>query len=225
MKAASSGNCVIELKTFETGGAMSQFKPAQVPQTSAGEELQIVQRALSGDPDALSALFARDRRRLYHAAFSLLHNREDAEDALQDGLLSAYLNLESFEGRSRFSTWLTRIVLNSALMNRRRLRARPFIDPQQYGAGNAHQLIIETADTRHGPETIYSLNETRKLVRKSIIQLPPLLRSAFYLTDIKELSAAEAAAAVGIKSSAMKSRTSRARRRLTRSLDKRVVSY
>src|SRR6202035_1740255 len=91
----------------------------------AGEEGELIERALEGDLDALSILFARDRVRLYRAAFSLLHNREDAEDALQDGLLCAYLNLRSFEGRTQFSTWLTRIVLNAALMKRRKLRTLP----------------------------------------------------------------------------------------------------
>jgi RNA polymerase sigma-70 factor (ECF subfamily) len=87
------------------------------------EEWHIVQRAIAGDPDALAALFAPNSVRMYRTAFSLLRNKEDAEDALQDGLLSAYTKLRSFQGRSRFSTWLTRVVLNSALMTRRRLYA------------------------------------------------------------------------------------------------------
>ena len=91
---------------------------------SAGEEWEIVQRALAGEPGALATLFARHRVKLYQAAFSLLRNKEDA---LQDGLLSAYVNLWAFEGRSQFSTWLTRIVLNAALMNRRKLHAHPLI--------------------------------------------------------------------------------------------------
>src|SRR5437879_6750176 len=89
----------------------------------SGEERETVQHALVGDSNALTTLVARDRAKLYRTAFSLLRNKEDAEDALQDGLLSAYVNLRSFEGRSRFSTWLTRVVLNAALMNRRRLPA------------------------------------------------------------------------------------------------------
>src|SRR6267378_4001593 len=75
----------------------------------SGEERETVQHALVGDSNALTTLFARDRAKLYRTAFSLLRNKEDAEDALQDGLLSAYVNLRSFEGRSRFSTWLVRV--------------------------------------------------------------------------------------------------------------------
>ncbi|MDQ1410883.1 MAG: hypothetical protein QOJ41_2618, partial [Acidobacteriaceae bacterium] len=85
----------------------------------SGEEWGLIQQARAGDTEALSLLFTRNRARLYRTAYSLLRNKEDAEDALQCGLLRAYLHLESFEGRARFSTWLTRIVINSALMDRR----------------------------------------------------------------------------------------------------------
>jgi hypothetical protein len=80
----------------------------------AANERCLIQRALAGDPDAVSPLFARYRRRLFRAAFSLLFNREDAKDALQDGLLRAYVHLHSFQGRSQFCIWLTRIVVSGA---------------------------------------------------------------------------------------------------------------
>src|ERR1700730_11007440 len=92
----------------EEGGTV--FDGPSLP--SANEDAEVVRRALSGDSEALSMLFDLHRVRLYRTSLSLLHNREDAEDALQDGLLSAYVKLKSFEGRARFSTWLTRVVLN-----------------------------------------------------------------------------------------------------------------
>lgn len=92
---------------------------------AAGEEWGIVQRAMAGDSEPLAALFIRERPRLYRTALAVLRNREDAEDAVQIGYLSAYRNLASFAGRSKFTTWLTRIVLNAALMNRRKLRVLP----------------------------------------------------------------------------------------------------
>ena len=101
--------------------------PSRIPAKplAAGEEQHaVVPRTLPGDSTALSLLFACERTRLYRAAFSILRNKEDAEDALQIGMLSAYTNLSSFEGRSSLATWVTRIVLNTALMNRRKQRAR-----------------------------------------------------------------------------------------------------
>ena len=81
--------------------------------------------ALAGDANALSPIFAHHSSKLFRAAFSLLRNKEDAEDALQEGLANAYIHLNSFQRRSLFSTWLTRIVMNAALMTLRRKRARP----------------------------------------------------------------------------------------------------
>src|ERR1700729_640845 len=80
-----------------------------------------------GDQQAVDVLFERYHRPLFQTALRVLGNAEDAEDALQDGLLSAYRNLKRFEGRSQFSTWLTRIVINAALMRRRSAKARPAI--------------------------------------------------------------------------------------------------
>jgi len=82
---------------------------------------------LKGDARALDALFARNTRALYQTALRVLGNPEDAEEALQEGLLSAYRNLPRFERRSQFSTWLTRIVINAALMRRRSKRSRPAV--------------------------------------------------------------------------------------------------
>jgi len=85
-------------------------------------EEQLIERGLNGDARALDALFARNTRALYQTALRVLGNPEDAEEALQEGLLSAYRNLPRFERRSQFSTWLTRIVINAALMRRRSKR-------------------------------------------------------------------------------------------------------
>jgi len=172
---------------------------------NVSDEIAIIRRALSGDADALSALFAKGRTKLYNVAFSLLRNREDAEDAVQDALLSAYLNLQAFEGRARFSTWLTRIVLNSALMRRRRLRK--------------HVQIHFRVDTRPNPEEACALAETRERLQCGLERLSPVLRSAFYLRDVRQLSTPEAAKEAGIKVSAIKSRAVRARSRLASLLD------
>jgi RNA polymerase sigma-70 factor (ECF subfamily) len=152
-------------------------------------------------------------------AFSLLRNREDAEDALQDGLLSAYVNLETFEGRARFSTWLTRIVLNAALMKRRRLRAHLRVHLRENDANDFQDAVVRVIDTRPDPEQACALAEARERVRQSADQLSPVLRSAFYLRDMRQLSTPEAARAAGVKLSAIKSRAVRARHRLADLLD------
>jgi RNA polymerase sigma-70 factor (ECF subfamily) len=202
------------MPTVLKGNVMRRQVPSIVP-TAADEEWRSVQRAINGDLDALAALFTRDRDRLYRAVFSLLSNREDAEDALQDGLLSAYLNLKSFAGRTRFSTWLTRIVLNSALMNRRRSRARFQGGLLESGIDDVQFALARAADQHADPESTYSFSETCENVEKGITRLSQCLRNAFYLSNICELPADHAAAKSGVKVSATKSRTTRARRRLT----------
>ena len=92
--------------------------------SAAVKEQELIQRALGRDPDALSRLFNQCVSRLNRVALSVLHNKKDAEDAVQDGLLKAYLHLDSFQGGSQFSTWLTRIVINAALMALRRKCSR-----------------------------------------------------------------------------------------------------
>ena len=183
-------------------------------QKQAGEEGDLVERALEGDLDALSILFARDRVRLYHAAFSLLHNREDAEDALQDGLLCAYLNLRSFEGRTQFSTWLTRIVLNAALMKRRKLRTLPQASLDESVFEDEQSWIALVIDARPDPEQTYALAETKNLVERELSQLSPVLRSAIQQRYANHLSNVEVATTPSVNRNTFKSRVSRARRRL-----------
>ncbi len=92
-----------------------------------GSEEKLIRAGQRGDHQAVETLFRRYQRPLFQTALRVLGNTEDAEDALQDGLLSAYRNLKRFEGRSQFSTWLTRIVINAALMRRRSAKARPAV--------------------------------------------------------------------------------------------------
>src|SRR4029453_15126353 len=99
-------------------------------QVAVGTELneaKLIRAGKRGDSQAVETLFARYHGPLFKTALLVLGNAEDAEDALQDGLLSAYRNLKRFEGRSQFSTWLTRIVINAALMRRRSARSGPAV--------------------------------------------------------------------------------------------------
>ena len=190
-----------------------------------GEEWHIVQRAIAGDSDALTALFARNRIRLYCTAFSLLRNKEDAEDALQDGFLAAYLNLKSFEGRARFSTWLTRIVLNAALMNRRKLRIHPQVSFDEIALSDKHRWVAAVVDGCPDPEQTYAQTENKNTIEKRMNQLSPRLRTAIQLRDLCHFSIREAAQAEGVKMNVIKSRVFRARRRLADSLTASDVNF
>ena len=144
-------------------------------------EEQLIDRGLKGDARALDVLFARNTRALYQTALRVLGNPEDAEEALQEGLLSAYRNLPRFERRSQFSTWLTRIVINAALMRRRSKRSRPAVSLDDWMSEGETPLAERFADESPNPEQIYAGTELRERVGKKLAEISPLLRTAFWL--------------------------------------------
>jgi len=189
---------------------------------AAINEDQLIRLGQEGDPQALDTLFGRYTRALYKAALRLLGNPQDAEDALQDGLLSAYRNLPRFEGRSKFSTWLTRIVINAALMRRRSQRARPAVSIDDVPHEDGLPLSERVADENPGPEQLYRGKELHALVEQDLAGLSPALRLAFVLREVEGLSTAEAARTLGVSPNTLKARLWRARRYLTEALSRRL---
>lgn len=185
-----------------------------VAPTGMGKDWAVIQQAIAGNTGAQEHLFTDRTGRLYRAAFSVLRNKEDAEDALQDGLCKAYANLCCFQGRSSFQTSLTRIVINSALMARRRKRVHPETPLGEILDGQAEQLPREMVEERPDPEKLCAASEIKVLVEERVRQLRPALQMAFRLCALHGLSATESSQALGISVSACKSRSSRARRKL-----------
>jgi RNA polymerase sigma-70 factor (ECF subfamily) len=178
-----------------------------------GEESAVVQRALAGDAHAQEQLFVRHSGRLYRTALALLHNKEDAEDAVQDGICRAYINLRFFQGRSSFATWLTRIVINSALMMLRRKRVHPEASLDEILEGQSW-LPRAAVNAGPDPEQICATAQINELVEQHVRQLPASLRTAFRLAVRRGLSAAESSQSLGISVSAFKSRIFWARRKV-----------
>jgi RNA polymerase sigma-70 factor (ECF subfamily) len=181
---------------------------------SEQSEEQLIELGLNGDARALDTLFARNTRTLYQTALRVLGNPEDAEEALQEGLLSAYRNLRRFEGRSQFSTWLTRIVINAALMRRRSKRARPAVSLDDRPPDGELPLAERFADESPNPEQLYAGTELVDRVSKNLAEISPLLRTAFWLREIEGLSAEEAAQVLGVSRNTLKARLWRARQEL-----------
>jgi RNA polymerase sigma-70 factor (ECF subfamily) len=188
-------------------------------------EEQLIDRGLKGDARALDMLFARNTRNLYQTALRVLGNPEDAEEALQEGLLSAYRNLPRFEGRSQFSTWLTRIVINAALMRRRSKRARPAISLDEPLSDGELPLAERFADESPNPEELYAGTELGHRVNKKLKEISPLLRTAFWLREIEGLSAEEAAHVLGVSRNTLKARLWRARQELAARLGLSLDSH
>jgi RNA polymerase sigma-70 factor (ECF subfamily) len=188
------------------------------PPCDTRQEWAVVQQAIAGNPDAQELLFAPHTRRLYRTALALLNNREDAEDALQEGLCKAFTSLRSFQGRSSFSTWLTRIVINSALMARRRKNAHPEASLDEMLDDQAKPMPRGFVDPRPDPEEFYAETEINVRIEEQVSQLPPALQMAFRLQAICGYSAPLSGKVLGISASAIKSRIFRARLKLAREL-------
>jgi RNA polymerase sigma-70 factor (ECF subfamily) len=173
-----------------------------------------MRRAVAGDESALEMLFARNNRALYQTALRLLGNPEDAEDALQEGMLAAYRNLRHFEGRSQFSTWLTRIVINAALMRRRSRRAHLAVSLDESDREEQVPAVERFPDEGPSPEEIYAGFELGERLRENLDGLSPVLRRAFELRAIAGLTADEAAKTLGVSRNTLKARLWRARHQL-----------
>jgi RNA polymerase sigma-70 factor, ECF subfamily len=197
---------------------ISPIAEETIPLHKAERDWFLVQQAMAGDSRALEQIFASRTAMLRRIAFSILRNKEDAEDAVQDGLCKAFARMRSFQGRSAFSTWLTRIIINSALMIRRRQKVRPEASLDEILDNQPGPLQRRFVDAAPNPELIYATTEIRRLVEKQIRQLSPGLRAAFQLRDVDGLSTTNSIQALGIHRSAFKSRMSRSRRRLAKEL-------
>jgi len=178
----------------------------------------LVQKAIAGDRQSQERLFAAHTTRLYRTAFAILRNKEDAEDAVQEGLCSAYMKLRTFQGMSSFSSWLHRIVVNAALMNRRRKSAHPEACLDEFLETQEERVARQIADKRPDPEEICSASEIHGLVEKEIQKLPEGIRRAYCLQKVDGFSLDESIQALGIRRSAFKSRILRARLRLKEEL-------
>lgn len=177
------------------------------------DEATLVRKAIAGEEGALEILFAQHSRALFQTALRLLGNPEDAEDALQEAMLSAYRNLPRFEGRSQFSTWMTRIVINAALMRRRSKRAHPALSLDD-SSEDKTPIAERFADGHPSPEQLYASAELSERVKENLQTLSPLLRNAFKLRELEGLTADEAARALGVSRNTLKARLWRARQQL-----------
>ena len=202
-----------------------QVNPVGLPLTNAllhrasSEQIpHLVLQAMNNDLLAQAQLFTKYRPQLYRSAYSILRNREDAEDAVQDCWLRTLSNLLSFRGRSSFSTWLTRIVIDSALMILRKKR-------------NSREISFDAADDSvkvseawrvptlsRGAEEILGKREEAAILERTIFALRPRVRQVAELVQLRGLTTTEAALALGISGTAAKARLFHARNALRKSI-------
>jgi len=153
---------------------------------------------------------------LYRVAYRVLRNASDAQDAVQDALLSAYTHLDQFRGQAKMSTWLAAIVHNCARMQLRRSLRHVQVSLDEYvGEDGEHSLSERLADQRPNPEDACRDSESDRRMAHFQSQLTPVLRKTYQLRHIEGLSIRETARILGVPDGTVKAQTSRARRKIT----------
>jgi RNA polymerase sigma-70 factor (ECF subfamily) len=180
---------------------------------------QFVERATSGDINAFEHLMQRHEQSIFRTIFRITKIHEDAEDQTQETFLRAYQNLRYFRGNSKFKTWLTQIAVNQALvcLRKRHKDVVSFIRPSP--DDNEDLFAMDFADSGPNPEQRCARSELADRLEHAVNRLPYGLRSAFALRFVHEHTSLETAIKLGISIAAVKSRVSRARKRLQDHMD------
>jgi RNA polymerase sigma-70 factor, ECF subfamily len=194
-------------------GAASYPSSRFVPPQPEGQEWEAVQE-----------MFLASRPKFVRLAYSILRNKEDAEDAVQDAFLLACRHLRTFEGRSAFRTWFTRIVMNAALMIRRKRKPSWTDSHRESGTTDDSPWTERIPASQPDPEMMHAEEETFQLIDVLLGRMSPILRQAFTMTYYEEMSNEEAGVLLGVTTGTFKSRLYRARQHLMNHAERSLVA-
>lgn len=176
---------------------------------------QVVERVRAGETALYEILMRRHNQRVYRAARSVVHDESEAEDVMQEAYVRAFRNLGQFQGRARFSTWLTRIAVHEALARKRRNARFVSMDSDS----PEMPAMIPNAVDRDSPDVYTERRELGALLARAVDGLPENLRLVYVMRDVEGLSTGEAAAVLDLSEANVKVRLHRARRSLRRALE------
>ena len=176
---------------------------ATIPGIQELSDQEAINRVLNGETALYEIVMRRCNQRIYRIARSILRDDSEAEDVMQDAYVRAYKNLSSFQGKSSFATWLTRIAVNEALQRKRRSKR---IDPIEDG-----DRVMQLAASGESPEQIYGREELRALLEHAIAALPERYRIVVMLREVEEMSTAETAEALELSEENVRIRLHRGR--------------
>jgi len=196
---------------------------APIGSLAGTEDMVLVAAAKSGSSPAFEVLVERHARRILRVAQRVTGNREDAEDIVQQSFQKAFVHLREFEGRSSFSTWLTRVAINEGLMLQRKGRGLREVSIDDSNANEETATPPEIPDSRPDPEASYSQREWGRVLSSAMNELSPGIRKAIQLRELDELSIRETARIMGLSITAVKSRVFHGRRKLRETLKRYVA--
>src|SRR5260221_9498350 len=187
-------------------------------------DMALAAAAKNGNRKAFEILVERHEQRIFFVARRITRTREDAEDVVQQSFQKAFTHLGKFEGRSAFSTWLTRIAITEALMFLRRSRGLREVLIDDLSGNEEGTTGLEVPDASPDPEASYSRREWAEMLFLAMNELPPGIRRAIQLRELDERSSEETARIMGISVSALKGRMFHGRKRLRETI-KRYIDY
>jgi len=183
----------------------------------AGERALVV-AAKNGDEQAFETLFKRYQRKTLSVVLRYTRVVEDAEDIVQQSFYKAFMHLCQFQGESSFSTWLTRIAINEALMFLRHVRLTREVSIDGIRDAEGSPVILEKPDSNPHPESSCSQREEVQILSEAVRNLRPGLRTAIVLRELRELSTSETACRMGLPAGTVKARIFRGKRQLRQNL-------
>ena len=183
------------------------------------EDMTLVAAAKNGNRKAFEILVKRHQQRIFFVARRITRRREDAEDVVQQSFQKAFTHLRKFEGRSSFSTWLTRIAITEALMILRRSRGFREVLIDDLNGNEETTAPLELPDSSPDPEAIYSQQESAAMLFLAMNELPAGTRRAIQLHELDERSSEETARMLGISLAALKGRMFHGKRKLRERLN------
>jgi len=186
---------------------------------SSLDDRSLARLCVERDRDAMRHMITVNNQRLFRAAWSILKDRSEAEDAVQAGYLSAFAAIARFEGRSSLSTWLTRIVINEALSRlRTQRRRRAMLESGGVSVLETYRERLAEMSAVPAPDASLAREQLRLLIERAVAGLPDGFRAVFVLREIEGMSVEETADALGIPEPTVKTRLHRARAKLQQSL-------
>ena len=198
------------------------MKTSCATSTNKHSDEALVAATKRGDAHAFEELFLRHRQRVVAVAQRITKNREDAEDVAQETFHKAFLHLDAFQEKSRFSTWLTRIVMNEAFMLLRRRRGAVEVLPEKPDDG-VKSGSEAFRDHSPNPEESFLRRERTELLTEAINRLGSTIRTTILLRDIEERSVKETAQILGASITAVKARVFQGRRKLRESVHRGLL--
>lgn len=188
--------------------------------SAAAEDAALVRGALARETSAFRVIMQKHNRRLYRIARGILRNDADAEDAVQDAYVAAFTHLADYRGASTLATWLSRIVINEALIKLRRRRRVENLTSMEPAPSRAE--IIQFPLSNHDPERSMAQRQILQLVERATDNLPEAFRLVFVIRVIEGMSVEETGELLGIKPETVKTRLHRARQLVRDQLDKQI---